>query len=137
LDRLGIFRRRRTEQLSQVRQFAKADGESGRCDSAKLLYIVLLEIAKLGMLTFAYRLAVTAMTQSPHVLEVRLKALGDELRAFDLIGLPSLQLRLQACDRKVKERIGQLLCVGVGASGLWHDRLRVDDCPIGIVAHLS
>jgi len=66
------------------------------------------------------------MTERPQVLKIGTHPFGHETRAFDLIGLPSLQLRLQTCNGKIEEGIGQAeLLVTAGTNGLLHDRLRL------------
>ena len=66
------------------------------------------------------------MTERPQVLKINAHPVGDEARAFNLIGLPSLQLRLQTCNGKIEEGIGQAgLLVTAGTNGLLHDRLRL------------
>ena len=46
------------------------------------------------------------MTERPQMLKVGAHPVGDEACAFNLIGLPSLQLRFQTCNGKVEEGIG-------------------------------
>lgn len=46
------------------------------------------------------------MTERPQMLKIGAHSFGDEQRAFNLIGLPSLQLRFQTCNGKVEEGIG-------------------------------
>ena len=66
------------------------------------------------------------MTERPQVLEIGAHSFGDEACAFNLIGLPSLQLCFQTCNGKVEEGIGQAgLLVTAGTNGLLHDRLRL------------
>ncbi len=66
------------------------------------------------------------MTERPQMLKIGAHPFGDEARAFNLIGLPSLQLRFQTCNGKVEEGIGQAgLLVTAGTNGLLHDRLRL------------
>ena len=42
--------------------------------------------------------------EGPKALEIGVHPIGDEARPFDLIGRPSLELRLDANDREVEER---------------------------------
>jgi len=46
------------------------------------------------------------MAKRSQVLKINAHPVGDEARAFNLIGLPSLQLRFQTCNGKVEEGIG-------------------------------
>lgn len=106
---LGLRRTRRralAEKPSQARKIGKAESERGRGDSATLLRIVLLDIAEPCPLTFAHRRSVAAMAKRSQVLKINAHPVGDEARAFNLIGLPSLQLRFQTCNGKVEEGIG-------------------------------
>lgn len=64
------------------------------------------------------------MTERPQMLEIGAHPFGYETRAFNLIGLPSLQLRFQTCNGKVEEGIGQTRLL-LGTNGLWHDRLHL------------
>ena len=100
------FGRALAEKPSQARKIGKAESQRGRGDSAALLRIVLLDIAEPRPLTFAHRRDVAAMTERPQVLEIGAHSFGDEACAFNLIGLPSLQLRFQTCNGKVEEGIG-------------------------------
>ena len=47
------------------------------------------------------------MTEGPQIFEIATQSLGDETCALNLIGLPGLQLSLQASDGEIEKRIGQ------------------------------
>ena len=47
------------------------------------------------------------MTERPQLLKIVAHPFGDEARAFNLIGLPKLQLRLQPDDGKVEKGFGK------------------------------
>jgi len=65
------------------------------------------------------------MTERPQVLEIGAHSFGDEACAFNLIGLPSLQLCFQTCNGKVEEGIGQADCSS--------PPVRTDSCMIASV----
>ena len=64
------------------------------------------------------------MTECPQVLKIGAHPFSNEERAFNLIGLPCLQLRFQSCNSKVEEGIGQA-GLRLGTNRLLHDRLRL------------
>ena len=59
------------------------------------------------------------MTESAQLLKIVAHPLCDEARAFNLKGLPKLQLRFQAGDGEVEKRVGQARgLVGLGGRGV-------------------
>jgi hypothetical protein len=111
---------------SQAREIEKAEGERGRGGSTPLLRIVLLDIAEPSPVTFAHRLGFAAMTERPQMLKIGPHPFGDKACAFDLIGLPSLELHFQTYNSKVEEGIGQArLLLAFNTNGLLHDCLRL------------
>ena len=92
------------EQLTEGGHVGEAEGGSRTEQPAPFLGIILAGGLDPVAATCGHGWRVGATAEGPKALEIGVHPIGDEARPFDRIGLPSLELGLDADDREVEER---------------------------------
>ncbi len=78
------------------------------------------------------------MAERPQELKIGAHPFGDKERAFNVKGLPRLQLSFRACNRKVEKGIGEArLSLIAFTHGLLHHRLRLTNITGGTRAAIG